>query len=659
MVEWQCAPPSAGPFCISVTLNMAGTQMNYTETARLILEKVGGAGNIRNMEHCSTRLRLTIRDDSRVDVDGLKAVDGVLGVVQKAQTQIIIGNEVVEVFAALKAASGLHGDSPEENEEEEAPKRKWGAVLLDFLVAVFQPLIPVIAGAGVLKAIMILLTSVGWISEEGSAYISLVAISDAAFYFLPLMVAVTTANKLNANRLVAMAAVGVLLLPSFAEVLAVPEGFTLFGLPVPEVPYAGQVFPAILSVLLLAFVERWVTSWSPKPIRTFFVPMIALLVTVPSTLVALGPLGYYAGQGFTDVILWLYGTTGWFATALLAALLPLLVAAGMHKALLPYAINQFSTTGKEALYTAASIGHNFAEAGAMLAVALRTRNMVIRATAISAFISAMCGITEPALYGITIQYRRAMYSVMVGGAVGAAYAGIMLLQGFVLVAPGIPSFAMWVDPENPMNIVHAGIAAVIAFGVSGVMAFILWQDPAAELQPEDELAAGKNTDDTDSATPGESVQLLSPMAGSVIPLSEVADPVFSGGAVGDGVAIVPTSGDVHSPAAGTVAAVMKSGHAVAITTDEGAEVLIHVGLDTVKLEGVPFDVQVAKGDRVTAGQRLLTADLDAIEAAGCDTVTPVIVTNPRKFSVDVGGAGATTLPGDSLFAVTQKEMTAS
>lgn len=628
--------------------------MNYTETARLILENVGGAENIRNMEHCSTRLRLTIRDDSRVDVDGLKAVDGVLGVVQKAQTQIVIGNEVVEVFAALKKATGLDDDRTAEKQEDDAPRRKWGAVLLDFLVAVFQPLIPVIAGAGVLKAIMILLTSVGWISEEGSAYISLVAISDAAFYFLPLMVAVTTANKLNANRLVAIAAVGVLLLPSFAEVLAVPEGFTLFGLPVPEVPYAGQVFPAILSVLLLAFVERWVTSWSPKPIRTFFVPMIALLVTVPSTLVALGPLGYYAGQAFTDAILWLYGTTGWFATAVLAALLPLLVAAGMHKALLPYAINQFSTTGKEALYTAASIGHNFAEAGVMLAVALRTKNTVIRATAISAFISALCGITEPALYGITIQYRRALYSVMVGGAVGAAYAGIMLLQGFVLV-----------DPENPMNIVHAGIAAVIAFGVSGILGFILWRDPAPELEPEDELVAGKDTDDDDddvddddSGTPGEPVQLLSPMAGSVIPLSEVADPVFSGGAVGDGVAIVPTSGDVHSPAAGTVAAVMKSGHAVAITTDDGVEVLIHVGLDTVRLEGAPFDVQVAKGDRVTAGQRLLTADLDAIEAAGYDTVTPVIVTNAKKFSVDAGGAGTTTSPGDSLIAVTQKETTA-
>ncbi|MGJ0184668.1 beta-glucoside-specific PTS transporter subunit IIABC [Corynebacterium glyciniphilum] len=637
--------------------------MNYSETARLILEQVGGASNIRNIEHCSTRLRLTIADSSQVDVAELKGIEGVLGVVQTAQTQIIIGNEVVEVYAALKQLAGATGsDVPQDQDAGNAPRRKVGAVLLDFLVAVFQPLIPVIAGAGVLKSIMILLETIGLVSEEGPLYISLVAISDAAFYFLPLMVAVTTANKLNANRLVAMAAVGVLLLPSFTEILDLPEGFVLFGLPVPAVPYAGQVFPAILSIILLSVVERWVTSWSPKPIRTFFVPMITLMATVPTTLVALGPLGYYAGQAFTGGILWLYGTIGWVATALLAAVLPLLVAAGMHKALLPYAINQFSTSGKEALYTAASIGHNFAEAGMMLAVALRTRNTEIRATAISAFISALCGITEPALYGITIQYRRALYSVMVGGAVGAAYAGIVVLQGFVLVSPGVPSFAMWVDPDNPFNIVQAGIAALISFGVAGIMGFILWRDPgedaAAEENESDETAAAGQTTELGVVD----LRILAPLPGSVIPLSEVPDPVFSGGAVGEGIAIRPIGGEVVAPASGTVAAVMKSGHAVAIRTDEGVEVLIHVGLDTVKLDGKPFDVHVAKGDKVTVGQTLLTADLKAIEELGYDTVTPVIVTNTRKYKVQAvadSDAATNVSTGDPLIIATVKESTTS
>ena len=455
--------------------------MNYQETAARILAEVGGPGNISAMEHCSTRLRLTTADKSKVNVDALKAIPGVLGVVMTGQTQIIIGNEVVEVFAALKKAAGPVSATPSAGATS---KRAWGATLLDFLVGVFQPLVPAIAGAGVLKSILLLLAAIGWISNKDQTYIALASISDATFYFLPLMVAVTTATKLNSNRLVALAAVGVLLLPALTTQISSKDGFSLFGIHVQSVPYSGQVFPAILAVLLLAAVERFMTKISPKPIRIFFVPMIALLVTVPATLLVLGPLGFYAGQAFTAGILFVYAKVGWIAVALLAAALPFVVSIGMHKALLPYAISQFAAAGNEALYLPASLAHNIAEAGAMFGVALRTKNTELRSVAISAGISALCGITEPALYGVTLQHKRALMSVIAGALAGGAYGGLTVLTSFVIVGPGLPSLSMFINAANPMNLVNALIATAIAFLVAGLIAAATWKD-ALEHVPAD------------------------------------------------------------------------------------------------------------------------------------------------------------------------------
>ena len=625
--------------------------MNYQETAARILEKVGGPGNIAAMEHCSTRLRLTTVDNAKVDVAGLKEVPGVLGVVTTGQTQIIIGNEVVEVFDALQKLAGpVTGSAVATG----GTKQKWGAVFLDFLVGVFQPLVPAIAGAGVLKSLMILLSTFGWISSKDPTYIGLVAISDATFYFLPLMVAVTTATKLKVNRLVALAGVGVLLLPSLNKLITDPAApFTMFGLTVPNVPYSGQVFPAILSVLLLAVVERFMTRVSPKPVRIFLVPMVALLVTVPATLLFLGPLGYNMGQAFTAAILFVYATVGWIAVPLVAAALPFMVSIGMHKALLPYALSTFAETGKETLYLPASLAHNIAEAGAMFGVALRTRNTEIRSTAISAGVSALCGITEPALYGITIQHKRALLSVIAGALAGGTYAGLMMLQSFVIVGPGLPSLSMFVDAANPMNMVHALITTAISFLVAGLTAAATWKDALEHVPADTEETFPDQAVATPAGTRYAGADLLAPLSGQVIPLSEVQDAVFAGGVLGQGVAIQPTSGEVCAPADGVVATVFNTHHAIAITTDSGAEVLIHVGLDTVKLGGKHFETLVAKGERVTAGQLLIRADLGAIRAAGYDTTTPVVVLNSQKFDVTSLGASQVAA-GDALIAVDEK-----
>ena len=626
--------------------------MDYDKTAAAILEQVGGASNVGALEHCSTRLRFTLVDGGKADVDALKKVPGVMGVVSTAQLQVVIGNNVVEVYQALKKLPGLAGGGAPKASGSKV-KRSWGAVLVDFIIGVFQPLVPAIAGAGVLKSLLLLVSSLGWMDPKGSTYIVLSAIPDAAFFFLPLMVAGTTATKLGVNRLVAIASCAPLVLPSLTTLMRDP-GLTVFGLPITNVAYNAQVFPSLLIVLFLAVMERFWTRVSPKPIRIFFVPMMSLLITVPVGLVVLGPLGFNLGLVFTNGILWVFSTFGWVATMLLAMALPFLVSLGMHKPILPYAINQYTTTGSEPLYLPASLAHNIAESGAMFGVAVRTRNGELRSTAVSAGISALFGITEPALYGVTIQNKRALWSVLIGAGAGGAYVGLTHVAGFAVVGPGLASMSMFINPTNPMNIVNAFIGFGIAFIGSLVAALMIWKDSdSASVEASRERTAEEPAPAAPAAADVADTELISPLTGTAIPLSEVPDAVFAGGALGEGVAIVPTEGVVKAPADATVVTVFESKHAITLRADSGAEILIHVGLDTVKLQGAPFEVLVANDQKVAAGDPLLKVDLQAIAEAGYDITTPVVVLNSARYGLTPLATGEVTA-GDPLLALTVK-----
>src|SRR6478609_7821263 len=601
--------------------------MDYRQTAEGILKGVGGPGNVLAVSHCSTRLRFNLADDGKADLDAIKRVPGVLGAVSAGQTQVIIGNDVVEVYGALAKLPGVPtGGSSVATATATGKKKRQhpGRVFVDFLVAVFQPLVPAIAGAGILKSFLTLFSVLGWMDPKGEIYNILIAIPNAVFYFLPLMVAVTTATKLGTDRLVALAAVSVLILPSLTTLIASDAGLHLFGYTIANINYSTQVFPAILSV--------------------FFLPVMTLLITVPVMLLILAPLGYEAGQLFTQAIIFLYDKLGWVATALLAMTLPFVISVGMHKALLPPTINQVTSTGSESLYLPASLAHNIAEAGATVGVAIRTKSTTMRSTSISAGVSALFGITEPALYGVTLQNKRALLSVLAGCFAGGAYLGLTHVAGFAAVGPGVASLSMFIDPTNPANLVNALIGAGVAFVVALIASLILWRDSeSATLIVAHDPAAGADRDG-----------VLSPLSGVAIPLSDVDDKVFAGGVLGQGLAIKPATGDVHAPFDGVVAMLFDSHHAIGIKTDDGVELLIHVGLDTVKLGGQFFTPHVAKGDRVTAGQLLLTVDLDGVGAAGYDTTTPVVVTNPHGYQVGTIAAGPVNV-GDVLLSITAKE----
>ncbi|GAU75543.1 beta-glucoside-specific PTS transporter subunit IIABC [Fusibacter sp. 3D3] len=589
--------------------------MNYKSTAKEILENIGGKANIAHLEHCSTRLRFSLLDTSKANVKMLEKIDGVIAVKMTGQCQVVVGNEVVEVYDEIMNLVG-HSLSASNTSKASGEKLKPGAYILDFIVGIFQPLVPAIAGGGILKSLLLLLSLLGIMDATGQTYMLLSFIGDAPLYFLPILVAATTANKLKVNYLVAISAAGALLLPKMLSTLG--EGAVLFGITLQNISYPYQVLPAILAIILYSFAEKFFTKVSPKPIRIFFVPMMSLLVTVPLTLLFLGPLGFNLGQGFTHIILFLFAKVGWIATALLAAVLPFMVATGMHKAMIPYAVTTMGELGKEILYLPASLAHNISESGACFAVAIRTKDKTKKSVAISAGISALFGITEPALYGITLLNKKVLGSVIAGSFIGGAYIGITAVESFVLVGPGLASMSMFISETAPKNFVHAVIGMIISFVVAFISSFVLGKE-----------------EDTVSAKTIEDVLFNSPIIGQMISLSKVNDDIFSSKVVGDGIAVMPHKGELYAPLDGRIETVLDTQHAIGLKADNGAEILFHVGIDTVRLKGQYFESKVKVGDRVKKGDLLLKFDLEKIKEAGFDPVTIAVVTNQEVYKLDI------------------------
>lgn len=600
--------------------------IDQNKLASDILLAVGGQANVEDLVHCSTRLRFTLRDDSIVDKEKIKSLTGVLGLAQTGgQTQVVIGNDVADTYNAVKK---LLSESNNDNLTATGTKqnKKLSAIVLDFIIGIFQPLIPAIAGGGILKSFLMLANMLGLMSDTTQTYKILYFVGDAPLYFLPLLVAITTANKLKVNPLVAVSAVAALLTPNLATMLASSGGGHLFSFGIKNITYAYQVFPAILAILVYAQLEKYLTKVTPKVIRGFFVPMVSLLIVVPLTLLVLGPIGYTFGQGFAAVILFIFSKFGWIAVAILAAVLPFMVVTGMHKAMIPYVVTSLGQTGKEVIYNAASLAHNISEAGGSFAVALRTKDKGLKATALSAGISALFGITEPAIYGVTILHKRVLYGVMLGSFIGGASLGLMGVEAYVAVGPGLASLSMFISKTLPNNLLFAVIGLIISFIASFTAVAILWQDP---VNQKDALLS------ENEAPTNRSVILPSPMAGKIIPLSSVNDAVFSNKTLGDGVAIIPLEGKLYAPTDGLIEMVYNTNHAIGMKTSEGDEILFHIGIDTVNLKGQFFDVAVTAGQKVKQGDLLVRFNREGIKAAGFDDTTMIIITNPQGASLQL------------------------
>jgi len=617
--------------------------MKYDKDAAGIIRGVGGEDNIASVFHCVTRLRFTLRDDSLADPAALAAVPTVMGTNrQSGQYQVIIGDKVPDVFrAVVGAAPRLAGDGA--STAEKPRSRNPFAGFFDFIGGVFAPILPAIAGAGLLKGLLALLSFVGWIDLGSPTAMVLSAIGDAAFYFLPVLVAMTAARKLDTNPYVAVAFAGVLVYPQLVEVLGSGEAIDFLGVPVTATTYSYAVIPVLLGVYLMSWVERGLNRIIPRPIRLMVVPLITLIVVAPITLVALGPLGTFVGNGVSGGITWALANGGPIAGAVIGALLPLIIMTGVHYALVPFILTNLAQTGVDKFLPLTYV-QGLATAGAAFGVALRAKSKQLRSLAFSTAFTGVMGVTEPALYGLVVPLKRPLVATMIGGAAGGAISLGFGVDAYVLAGnSGVPGLPGLIGDTFAWAIV----AIVVAFIVSAVATALLGFDESAYA---DRAPAA-----SDEHAERGSVVVASPATGEAVALDTVPDQVFASGVMGDGCAVRPSNGEVVAPLTGTVEALFPTHHAFGIRTDDGLEVLVHVGVDTVALNGEGFAAHVAQGDRVAAGDRILTVDVERV-AETHDTSVIVVVTENTGGEMSPARSGAVTA-GSPLFALAPEKET--
>ena len=583
--------------------------------AEKVLEAVGGSANIVSVTHCMTRLRFVLKDQSVPNQKEVESIKGVMGVnVVGGQYQVIVGNSVGNVYKELVAMSGISDETADyKDEENKNPIVK----ALDFIAGCMTPLFTAIIAGGLIKVLLVIFgpTLLGVLSAESDTYILMNALGDAPFYFLPVLVAFTASKKLNCNSFLAVMVASVLIYPDVITLLATDQTTSLFGLiPVVHGSYASSIIPAMLSTILLKYVEIGVDKIVPEWSKNFLKPLLIVLITAPITLCALAPLGLVVGNGLQFVINTIYGFAPWLAMTLFAAAMPFIVMTGMHWAFVPAALMSLANPGYELMLLPAMLASNTAQAGATFGVAAKTKDKDLREIAIPAGISALlAGVTEPAMYGITLRLRKPMVAACIASGIGGLIAGFTTLKACAFATPCLTAIVQFISPDDSKNI----ICAVIIFAVTLVLSFIL---SFIMTKNEETQQVEENT-----------TEILAPIKGEVISLEEVKDPTFASGMVGKGFAVVPTEGKVYAPFDGTCAMIFDTLHALGLVSNDGVELLIHVGLETVNLKGAPFKAHVQNGQTFKKGDLLLEFDIEAIKKAGCEIQTPVLVTNANEY----------------------------
>ncbi len=605
--------------------------MDYSKTAAGVLDGVGGEQNVQSVVHCATRLRFVLKDESKANEKTIRSVPGVITTAQAGgQYQVVIGNDVPEVYAALGKISKF-GGSGASTPATDAPKGNLFNRFINMISSIFTPLLWALAGTGLLKAFLAAAATFGWIDTTTSTYTVLFALSDAFINFLPLALAITAARYFKASEFTSLAIAGALLYPTITPLVGAPD-LTFFGVPFTMVTYVSSVIPIIIIVWLQSYAEKFLYAKLPGAIRRFVTPMIVVLIAVPLVFVVIGPISAILSGWIGGAIGWVFATVPWLGGAIMGGLWQVFVIFGLHWGLVPLFTLEYQTTG-QILLVAPVFAAVLAQAAAVAGVWVRTRNKNLRSLAAPATLSGfLAGITEPAIYGINLPLKRPFAFGIVGGVVGGAImaAGGVFATAFV-VPSGLALPALFGNGSTIMMIIGLAAAIVIPFLLVVVIGF---KDPV-----EDEMQAAESTD----------VAVQSPLDGTAVPLSETPDAAFADGSLGDGVAIKPRSGALYAPFDATVVAAFPTGHAIGLRHADGLELLIHIGIDTVKLGGAHFTPKVTAGQQVSAGDLLVEFDRAAIEAAGYDLTTPVIVTNPDLYP-EVGEAASGPIAhGEALF----------
>lgn len=619
--------------------------MNYEILAKSILEKIGGKENVSNLTHCATRLRFNLKDNSKAKTSEIKNINGVMGVVDKGgQYQVIIGNDVNHVYKEVVKIANL--DTMSSNASEEVDDRKPIAKVIDTITGIFTPILPAITAAGMMKAVLALLTAFKLVTTDSQSYQIVNFMADAAFYFLPILLANSAAKKFKCNQYLAMMLGGMLLHPTFVTMVNSAKeagtSISVFGLPISLASYSSSVLPIILGVWFMSYVEPIADKVSPKAIKFFTKPLITAVVTGIVLLVVIGPLGYIISDKIGLAIKTLETYASWLVPTLIGGLTPLLVMTGTHYGLIPIGINNRMTMGYDTIIYPGMLASNVSQGGAALAVALKTKNSEIRQLASSAGITAVCGITEPALYGVNLRFKTPLYSSMIGGAVGGLFLGLFRVCNYSGGSPGFLTLPSYIGGDTMMNFVYACIGAVISVAVSFVSCLVLYKDKEEVTVKEDENL---------QRSLGNEIIIASPMKGEIMPLNEVNDETFASEMMGKGVAIKPVDGKVVSPINGIVQTIFKTKHAIGLKSEDGTEILIHIGMDTVQLEGKHFKAYVKDGDKVKIGDTLIEFDTEAIEKEGYELTTPVIVTNTNDYLEVLARGVKKVNTGDAIISI--------
>ena len=592
----------------------------YQTLATQIIALVGGKENVANVYHCQTRLRFTLVDNLKADTEALERLDGVTKVIINAgQYQIVIGTRVADVFEEIEKLVEISQDTTTQE------KKGIFDTIIDFVAGTFQPIIPALSGAGMVKAVLALLVVFNVITTDSQTYYMLNVFADGVFYFLPILIAFTQAQKLKCNPILAAGVATMLLHPNWSALVTAGDAVNFFNvIPFTLASYGSSVIPIILIIFVQSYVEKFLNKHIPKSINIVFVPMLTFLIMGTLAFSVLGPIGAIIGNYLATVFTFLAENASWAPALIIGTFLPIMVMFGIHNGVAPLGIIQMSQLGYDSIFGPGCVCSNMAQATAGAVVAFVTKDKTTKETAIPGSITAYMGITEPLLYGVNLPKRYPLIASMIGGGLGGLYAGLTHAHRFATGSSGLPAVLLYIGDNTMTYFYNIIIAIVISIISTAIITFVL----AKHFEKEE------TTDnlDTTQAPVITGQEVMSPLTGEVLPIEKAEDEVFASKVMGDGVVILPETTDVYAPFDGTIATLFPTKHAIGLVSDKGAGILIHIGINTVDLNGEGFKIFVKQGDSVTKGDKLISFDKVAIENAGYSSQTMVIITNGSNYN---------------------------
>ncbi|RIM32068.1 PTS beta-glucoside transporter subunit IIABC [Staphylococcus cohnii] len=650
--------------------------MKYENLAQEIVEKVGGEENINSLTHCITRLRFKLKDESKADTEFLKNHDEIVTVMQSSgQYQVVIGNHVPDVYDAITKVTHLDSASDDQSQEKGS-----GNILnrfIDLISGIFQPILGILAAAGMIKGFAALFLALGWLTESSGTYQILFALGDALFYFFPVFLGFTAAKKFGSNHFIGMAIGAAIVYPTLVSamefgakgahtlfggtIFEVESNLSFLGIPVISMNYTSSVIPIIVAIYFASILERKLKRIIPDVVKTFFVPFFTLLIIVPITFIVIGPISSWVANWIGSGAINIYGLSPILAGLLLGAFWQVFVIFGIHWGLVAIMINNVSTSGYD-IINPLIFAASFAQTGIVIGLFLKTKNTKLKSISLPSAISGIFGVTEPAIYGVTLPRKKLfIYSCIISG-LFSGFIGFAGTKMYFMGGLGIFGYTTFIG-ESGLNFAFWAtiIASLLAVLVGSIVGYLVHSDKnEQEVQataPESEQQKGDAKNNASSASVDEAITepkddfIVSPVSGEMKNLELVDDPVFSSLAMGKGIAIKPSSDTIIAPFEATVESLFPTGHAIGLKSKNGTELLIHIGIDTVKLDGLGFKPLVSQGDTVTVNQPLIQFDSQKIQENAYDDTVMIVVTNTNATKDVVIEEQQTVKERDSLISV--------